>query len=160
LSALLNDPLLKLRPMREDDLAQVIAIEESVYPFPWTLGIFQDCLRVGYCCWVVCLQEKIIGYGVLSVVLDESHILNLCIQPEWQRRGLGVRLIQRLLSVAREHGAETAFLEVRVGNQAAFKLYQGLGFVQVGERRDYYPAPGDKREDALVMSLELSASRR
>jgi len=155
LSALLNDPLLRLRPMREEDLPQVIAIEEAAYAFPWTLGIFQDCLRVGYCCWVISLGERVVGYGVLSVVLDESHILNLCIQPEWQRRGLGARLIQRLLSVAREHGAETAFLEVRVSNDAAFKLYEGLGFEEIGRRREYYPASQGKREDALVMSLEL-----
>lgn len=155
MSALLNDPLLRLRPMREEDLPQVIAIEEAAYAFPWTLGIFQDCLRVGYCCWVISLGERVVGYGVLSVVLDESHILNLCIQPEWQRRGLGARLIQRLLSVAREHGAETAFLEVRVSNDAAFKLYEGLGFEEIGRRREYYPASQGKREDALVMSLEL-----
>jgi [ribosomal protein S18]-alanine N-acetyltransferase len=155
LSAQLNDPLLSLRPMQEADLPQVIAIEEAAYDFPWTLGIFQDCLRVGYCCWVVSLGERVVGYGVLSVMLDESHILNLCIQPEWQRRGLGARLIQRLLSLAREHGAETAFLEVRVSNAAASKLYAGLGFTEIGRRRGYYPAMGDKREDALVMSLGL-----
>lgn len=155
MSALLNDPLVNLRPMREEDLSQVIAIEEAVYPFPWTLGIFQDCLRVGYCCWVVTLADRVLGYGVLSVVLDECHILNLCIHPDQQRRGLGARLIQRLLNTAREHGAETAFLEVRVSNLAAFKLYEGLGFEEIGRRKDYYPALQDKREDALVMSLDL-----
>ncbi len=155
MSAQLRDPLLNLRPMREEDLRQVLAIEQVAYPFPWTLGIFQDCLRVGYCCWVVVLDKRVIGYGVMSVVIDESHILNLCIHPEWQGRGLGRKLIQRLLKVARQHGAETAFLEVRESNLAALALYDKLGFMEIGRRRDYYPAADDEREDALVMSLEL-----
>jgi ribosomal-protein-alanine N-acetyltransferase len=141
--------------MQQEDLPQVTAIEEAVYPFPWTPGIFQDCLRVGYCCWVLQLDERVIGYGVMSVVIDESHILNLCIHPKWQRNGLGDKMIRRLLKIARQHGAETAFLEVRSSNQAALKLYQGLGFVEVGQRKDYYPSVNQDREDALIMSLEL-----
>jgi ribosomal-protein-alanine N-acetyltransferase len=141
--------------MRQADLEQVLAIEEAVYPFPWTLGILQDCLRVGYCCWVVELEGMVIGYGVMSVVIDESHILNLCIHPDWQGRGLGRKLILRLLKIARQHGAETAFLEVRENNRAALSLYDHLGFVEVGRRRDYYPAVDGGREHALVMSLEL-----
>ncbi len=155
MSAQLNDPLLRLRPIRQADLPRVVAIEEAVYPFPWTLGIFQDCLRVGYCCWLVELDEVLIGYGVMSVVIDESHILNLCIHPDWRGRGIGRKLIQRLLKIARQHGAETAFLEVRESNHAALALYQGLGFVEINRRRDYYPAPNGGRENALVMSLEM-----
>jgi ribosomal-protein-alanine N-acetyltransferase len=141
--------------MQQEDLPQVMAIEEAVYPFPWTPGIFRDCLRVGYCCWVLQLDETVIGYGVMSVVIDESHILNLCIDPKWQRNGLGNKMIRRLLKIARQHGAETAFLEVRSSNQAALKLYQELGFVEVGQRKDYYPSVNQGRENALVMSLEL-----
>jgi len=151
----LCDPLLELRPMRQEDLSQVIDIEEKVYPFPWTLGIFQDCLRVGYCCWVLVSEREVIGYGVMSVVIDESHILNLCIHPRRRGEGLGRRLLLRLLKIARQHGAETAFLEVRVNNRVALHLYESLGFVEVGRRRDYYPALDEGREDALVMSLEL-----
>ncbi|MCU7937267.1 MAG: ribosomal protein S18-alanine N-acetyltransferase [Candidatus Thiodiazotropha sp. (ex Dulcina madagascariensis)] len=141
--------------MQQTDLPQVVALEELVYPFPWTAGIFQDCLRVGYCCWVLTLERQVIGYGVMSVVIDESHILNLCIHPDWQRKGLGNKMVQRLLKIARQHGAETVFLEVRIGNRAALRLYEKLGFVQIGRRRNYYPAADNKREDALVMSLEL-----
>ena len=155
MNARLRDPLLQLRPMEPGDLRQVMAIETQVYEFPWTLGIFQDCLRVGYCCWLAELDQRVIGYGVMSVVIDESHILNLCVHPEWQGKGLGRKLIERMLKLARQHGAETAFLEVRKSNQAALALYGGLGFVEVGRRRDYYPASGSAREDALVMSLEL-----
>ncbi|MES9835884.1 MAG: ribosomal protein S18-alanine N-acetyltransferase [gamma proteobacterium symbiont of Ctena orbiculata] len=155
MSARLLDPLLGIRPMQPEDLVQVLAIEESVYPFPWTLGIFQDCLRVGYCCWVVTLDRQVIGYGVMSVVIDESHILNICIDPAWQGKGLGMKLARRLLKIARQHGAEMAYLEVRVGNKAAIGLYQKLGFVEIGQRPGYYPDSDRRREDALVMSLEL-----
>jgi ribosomal-protein-alanine N-acetyltransferase len=141
--------------MGKEDLQQVLAIEEVVYPFPWTLGIFQDCLRVGYCCWLAELNRKVVGYGVMSVVIDESHILNLSIHPDWQGKGLGRKLVMRLIKIARQHGAETAFLEVRESNRVALALYLNLGFVEIGSRRDYYPVPGGGREDAVVMSLEL-----
>ncbi len=158
MSAQLSDPLLRLRPVREEDLLQVLEIEEAVYPFPWTLGIFQDCLRVGYCCWLAALDEQVIGYGVMSVVIEECHILNLCVHPDWQGRGLGRKLIERLLKIASQHGAESAFLEVRESNLAALALYGHLGFVEIGRRRGYYPAVDQNREDALVMSLELLAT--
>jgi ribosomal-protein-alanine N-acetyltransferase len=141
--------------MQVEDLSQVMAIEETVYPYPWTLGIFQDCLRVGYCCWVLNLDQQVIGYGVMSVVVDESHILNICVDPKWQGKGLGIKLLRRLLKLARQHGAETAFLEVRIGNKAAIGLYEKLGFVEIGQRRGYYPDRNQTREDAKVMSLEL-----
>jgi ribosomal-protein-alanine N-acetyltransferase len=155
LSARLLDPELQLRPMQSSDLVQVMAIENAVYQFPWTPGIFQDCLQVGYCCWLAELDQQVIGYGVMSVVIDESHILNLSVHPDWQRQGLGRKLIQRLLEAARQHGAETAFLEVRASNRPALVLYTDLGFQEIGRRRAYYPAAEDSREDALVMSLEL-----
>ena len=155
MSAQLLDPLLGIRPMQVADLPQVLTIEESVYPFPWTMGIFHDCLRVGYCCWVVNLDQQVIGYSVMSVVVDESHILNICIDPKWQGKGLGMKLIQRLMKIARQHGAETVYLEVRTGNKAAIGLYEKLGFVEIGKRCGYYPDHNQSREDALIMSLEL-----
>ncbi|MET0066237.1 MAG: ribosomal protein S18-alanine N-acetyltransferase [Candidatus Thiodiazotropha sp.] len=158
MNARLLDPQLGIRPMREDDLSGVMALENRVYPFPWTLGIFHDCLRVGYCCWVLTVDERIIGYGVMSVVIDESHILNICVDPDWQRQGLGRKLLMRLLKVARQHGAESVFLEVRVGNEAAQSLYRKCGFVEVGQRRNYYPADNEAREDALLLTLELETA--
>ncbi|MEW8626624.1 MAG: ribosomal protein S18-alanine N-acetyltransferase [Candidatus Thiodiazotropha sp.] len=159
MSALVTDPLLGIRPMQEEDLTQVFALEVEVYPFPWTEGIFQDCLRVGYSCWVVTMDDLVIGYGVMSVVIDEAHILNICVAPKWQRRGLGEKLLRRLLKVAGQHGAETVFLEVRVSNQAALQLYEKIGFVEVGMRKAYYPDHNDSREDALLLSLEGFDSR-
>jgi len=154
MSAQLKNPLLGIRPMQQEDLLQVQAIEELSYDFPWTLGIFRDCLKVGYCCWVIVLDDKVIGYGVMSVAVDECHILNVCIHPKWQGNGLGRKIINRLLNLGKQHGAETAFLEVRTSNQRALRLYQHLGFLEVGKRKGYYPVK-EGREDALLLSLIL-----
>ncbi|HEB97035.1 MAG TPA: ribosomal-protein-alanine N-acetyltransferase [Sedimenticola thiotaurini] len=154
MSALLEDPLLGMRPMQETDLDQVMAIERLAYPFPWTEGIFRDCLRVGYCCWVCTRSEQVIGYGVMSVAAGEAHILNVCIDPELQGQGLGRRLMQRLLTLAGRHGADTVFLEVRASNRRALRLYLDLGFNEIGLRRGYYPLEKG-HEDAVVMALSL-----
>ena len=140
--------------MREDDVDQVMAIEELIYDFPWTPGIFRDCLKVGYCCWLVTLEERVVGYGVMSVAVEECHILNVCIHPAHQGQGLGGRLFRHLIQLGRQHGAKQAFLEVRLSNRRALGLYTRLGFTQVGRRKDYYPSI-DGREDALVLSLAL-----
>ena len=152
MSALLQDPLLQLRPMTSDDVKAVMGIEEASYEFPWTKGIMHDCLRVGYCCWVICLGQRVVGYGIISVAAGECHILNLCVHPDMRGHGLGRHLLVHLLQLAREHRADAAFLEVRASNLAAIELYRSLGFNEVGLRRDYYPAHGG-REDAVVFAL-------
>ncbi len=150
----MKDPLLRLRPMREADVDAVMEVETSAYDYPWTAGIFQDCLRVGYCSWVCVLDEKIIGHGVMSVVAGECHILNVCLHPDWQNRGLGRRLVRRLLNIARQRQADTAFLEVRESNRVALALYRSMGFNEIGVRRGYYPAPNG-RENAQVLAVSL-----
>ncbi len=154
MSALLKDPLLRLRPMRESDVDAVMEVEASAYDYPWTAGIFHDCLRVGYCSWVYLLDEKIIGHGVMSVVAGECHILNVCLHPDWQHRGLGRRLVNRLLNIARQRRADTAFLEVRESNRVALALYRSMGFNEIGVRRGYYPA-AKGRENAQILALTL-----
>jgi [ribosomal protein S18]-alanine N-acetyltransferase len=143
-----------LRVMREDDLEQVMAIERRAYPFPWTAGIFRDCLRAGYPAWVLQDGGAIIGYGVLSLAAGEAHVLNICIAPEVQRGGHGRRLLRALLRIAQGHGAERVFLEVRPSNPHAIALYQDEGFNEIGRRPRYYPARSG-REDAIVMAIEL-----
>ena len=154
MSAILKDPLLTMRPLRDADVGEVMVLERLAYPFPWTEGIFRDCLRVGYSCWAYTLDQRIIGYGVMSVAVGEAHILNICIHPEFQRQGLGRRLLQRLLTRARKHGADTVFLEVRASNRTALRLYLDLGFNEVGLRRGYYPLR-QGREDAVMLALSL-----
>ena len=154
MSAVLKDPLLEFRPMTEADLDTVMSIEVTAYSHPWTRGIFQDCLRVGYCCWTLEEDGLVIGYGVMSVAAGECHILNLCICPESQNTGYGALLLEKLLEIARKHRADTAFLEVRPSNEPAIQLYEHAGFDKVGMRRDYYPAEFG-REDALIFARSL-----
>ncbi len=142
------------RPMSEQDLDAVFAIEQACYDFPWSRGIFKDCLRVGYSCWVMEADDDIRGYGIMTVGAGESHILNLCLQPERHGVGFGSMLLRHLLDHARKHNATITFLEVRPSNVNAIRLYERAGFTVVGTRRGYYPA-GEGREDALILSRGL-----
>ncbi len=149
-------------PMCRQNLEQVLAIECASYRYPWTTGIFEDCLRVGYSCWVLGKSEvaepvggqTIAGYAILTAAAGEAHILNLVVDPELRGRGLGKRLLARMIDLARWHNAKTVFLEVRPSNQAAVRLYSGAGFETVGTRNGYYPA-AEGREDAWVMSKQV-----
>lgn len=140
--------------MRQEDLDRVMAIEAVAYPYPWTRGIFSDCLRVGYCCWVLDIAGVVGGYGVMSMGVGEAHILNVCVAPEYQCRGHGRALIEHLVGLARRHEAEMCLLEVRPSNLAAVNLYHGCGFNEVGLRKNYYPDENG-REDALILARSL-----
>jgi ribosomal-protein-alanine N-acetyltransferase len=144
----------RLRPLVAADLDAVMDIEERAYGFPWTRGIFRDCLRVGYCCWCCENDGLIDGYGVMSVAAGESHILNLTVRPESQRQGVGSKLMKHFVQLARRHDADTVMLEVRPSNKRAISLYEKYGFNEIGVRRNYYPADGG-REDALILALSL-----
>ncbi|MGQ9659874.1 MAG: ribosomal protein S18-alanine N-acetyltransferase, partial [Thermochromatium sp.] len=147
----------RLRPMGWLDLDAVLAVERAAYAFPWGREIFEDCLKAGYSCWIGEIETIQVAHGVMSVAVEECQIFNLSVHPDWQRRGLGRRMLRHLLRLARRRGAKTAFLEVRVSNAAALALYRAEGFCEIGYRRNYYPAPKG-REDALVLALELMAA--
>lgn len=144
-----------LKPMKIIDLPDVLTIEEQVQSHPWTAGIFEDCIRVGYLCWV-CKENatEVVGYLIQSIAIEEMHLLNVCIHPDKQRMSLGTLLVQHSEQVARQANAKKAFLEVRPHNIAAIHLYKKLGYLQIGVRRDYYKSK-DGREDAIVMSKQL-----
>lgn len=144
----------EFRRMQTDDLDRVAAIEMAAYPFPWTRGIFQDCLRADYECHVLVAAGDIVGYGVLSSGAGEAHILNVCVVPAEQGKGAGRRIVKRLIDLARWHRCERVFLEVRPSNPHAISLYDSMGFNEFGRRPNYYPAKKG-REDALVMAIEL-----
>ncbi len=149
-------PEVHIRPMMEIDLPDVAAIEQKSYAFPWSENIFRDCLRVGYTCRALDLAGHIIGYAVMSLGAGEAHVLNVCVRDEYRSRGFGQRLLEHLLERAQASGVNEAFLEVRPSNLAAIRLYQRLGFEQIGIRRGYYQAL-DGREDAIVLKLALGA---
>ena len=147
-------PEVVIRAMRGNDVADVVAIERASYQFPWSEGIFRDCLRVGYVCRVVTVSRQVMGYGVMSLGAGEAHILNLCVGEAFRCRGVGRRLLGSLVERAADAGMADAFLEVRPSNTSAIRLYLALGFEQVGMRRGYYQA-ANGREDAAVLRRAL-----
>ena len=147
-----------IRAMAEPDVPEVVAIEVASYRFPWSEGIFRDCLKVGYVCRVALQFEVVAGYGIVSTGAGEAHILNLCVRPELRCRGIGTLLLEDLLQRAAAAAVDTAYLEVRPSNTAAIRLYQAFEFEHIGSRRGNYQAP-DGREDAAVFKLALRSRR-
>lgn len=150
-------PRPRMRNMSREDLDQVAQIEARAYEFGWSAGIFRDCLRARHACWVLEREGEILGYGVLSTGAGEAHVLNVCVAPDHQGQGHGRRLLKRLLDTARWCGAERVFLEVRPSNVGAQKLYDSVGFNEIGRRPNYYPTRKG-REEAVVMALDLLAA--
>jgi len=146
-----------LRTMRASDLDLVVQSENLSYKNPWSKRIFSDCLRAGYECWVLATRDRIVAHGVLSVGVEEAHVLTLCVHPDFRRSGYGRRMLRHLLEKGARQGARACFLEVRPSNVEARQLYLSMGFTQVGERRGYYPAEqgSTQREDALILSRML-----
>ena len=145
---------LSFEPMRIGDVALVGTMERRNYPFPWSDAIFRDCIRAGYTCELVRLDGDLIGYGILQTGAEEGHILNLCIDEAFQRRGFARLLLEHLVARAAGEEANVVFLEVRPSNPRAIALYQKAGFNEIGARKDYYEAAGG-REDAIVMARSI-----
>lgn len=145
---------MQLRNMCEADLPAVMEVELASYEFPWTFGIFRDCIRFGYICKVLSGDSGVIGHGIMSIGAGECHLLNICIQPQYQGQGYGTELTSQLLDIARARFAKMAFLEVRISNLAAYHVYSKLGFHEIGVRRGYYPACKG-REDAMILARNL-----
>ncbi len=144
----------EIRQMLVTDLDEVIVIEKEVFLFPWTRGNFGDSISSGYHCYVLELGGHIFGYGVMTIGLDEAHLLTLSVTAGWQQEGWGEKLLQHFLCLAKEHHARSVYLEVRKSNLGAARLYERIGFTRVATRTGYYPAMGG-REDAIVMELTL-----
>lgn len=147
-------PNYQFRPMQMADLDAVMAIEPTIYSHPWTRGNFSDSLNSGYSAWILEANQKVIGYALLMMVLDEAHLLNLSIAKTQQKQGLGRYLLEYMLQIAKNHQAANMFLEVRPSNISAIALYENMGFCEMAVRRGYYPAHNG-REDAILMGLAL-----
>jgi ribosomal-protein-alanine N-acetyltransferase len=147
-------PGAKTRPMTQADVVRVSLVEQSSYAFPWSDGIFRDCIRAGYWCQVVELRSELIAHTVMSFGAGEAHLLNVCVRMDYRDHGLGRYLVHFLMDHARSMGMYDMFLEVRPSNPPAIHLYESIGFQRVGVRKAYYQAnPG--REDAWVYKMTL-----
>jgi ribosomal-protein-alanine N-acetyltransferase len=144
----------QFRIMHLDDLNAIMAIESQIYPYPWTSGNFIDSLKSGYSAWVLMLNEQIIGYSLVMMVLDEAHLLNLSVAKTYQKQGLGRLLLVHMIEIAKAKHATNMFLEVRPSNISAIALYEDMGFNEMAIRRGYYPA-ANGREDAVLMGLAI-----
>ena len=145
---------LTVRVMVDADVTGIMKIETRAYAFPWTAGIFRDCMGAGYSCYVLEKNAEIIAYAVMSVGAKEAHILNICVSPDLRGEGFGYALMDKLVALARQLQADMMFLEVRPSNEAARRLYDKLGFNEIGTRHNYYPA-AQGREDALILAKQL-----
>jgi ribosomal-protein-alanine N-acetyltransferase len=144
---------LTFRTMHRSDLEQVMAIEVQAYSHPWTTAIFQDCLRL-HRCWVTEQDKSIVGYGVLMMAPGEAHVLNICIKPDRQRKGIGRELLRLMMKESEKSAVDMILLEVRSSNQSAIELYQAEGFNELGVRKGYYPS-NTGREDAIIFAKYL-----
>ena len=143
-----------IRKIREDDLPQVAAIENSTQAVPWTDKIFKDCFHAGYPGWVMEYAGKVICFTLISMHGEECHLLNLGVHPQYQRQGYGSQMLNHAVKAAKQLGAMMIYLEVRETNTRAISLYQKMNFIQIGTRKDYYPAY-EGRENGLVYARDL-----
>ena len=155
MSAVLRPVEARLEPLDAARLEQVLQIEQRAYPHPWTRGNFLDTLRSGYHARVLLAGEAVLGYYVAMTGVDEVHLLNITVAPDYQHQGWGRIMLDALALWARGLGAQWLWLEVRVSNTRAIRLYEAHGYRRVGLRKAYYPAGHGRREDAVVMSLRL-----
>ena len=144
----------RLRPMTASDLDAMMAIERVNFPFPWTEGNFKDSINSGYICLVMEQGKELMGYAVLMMVLDEAHLLNISVAKSYQGQGWGRYLLVQMMEIGREKGGLNMFLEVRPSNRSALRLYESMGFNEMGIRPGYYPAHNG-REDAVLMGMAL-----
>jgi ribosomal-protein-alanine N-acetyltransferase len=153
----IHEARVHIRAMTHEDLALVSDIERRSYEFPWSHGVFRDCLLAGYQCGVLARDQAVAGYSILSIAAGEAHILNICVASEFRSMGYGERLLDDVLFRARSSSVAEIFLEVRPSNQHALALYKKKDFHKVANRPAYYQASGG-REDADVLVKKLTSS--
>lgn len=142
--------------MQPADISDVLAIENDVYPFPWTRGNFLDSINSGYETWLLRDGAGILnGYFLLMPSVEDAHLLNITVHRDLQRQGIGLLLLDKAKAITTERRLQAMLLEVRPSNDRAERIYKRYGFTRIGIRKGYYPAPNNQREDAIVMKLVL-----
>lgn len=142
-------------PGRAEQLNAVLAMELRAYAHPWSRGNFVDALNAGHQAQLLMANDELLGYFIAMKGVDEVHLLNITIASNHQGQGWAWVCLDALALWARGQGAQYLWLEVRVSNVRAMKVYAAHGYRRVGQRKDYYPAANGRREDAIVMSLAL-----
>ncbi len=146
----------RLEPMQVQALDSVMAVERAAYAWPWTEGNIADSIRAGYqCLTLIGGKDTVLGYFIAMQGVDEVHLLNITVAPEYQRQGWARVMLDALVLWSRSVNAQWLWLEVRASNARAITVYDTYGFRRVGERKRYYPAGLGLREDAIVMSYKL-----
>ena len=136
-------------------LDSVLEIERESNPYPWTARNFSDCIEKGYYSMVLEDKEKFVGFAIMAISSEESHLLNIGVNKDFRGSGFGEQILKKMIIAAEVMGSKKIILEVRVSNKIAYRLYEKLGFHEIGERKKYYRLP-EGREDAYVMSKTLN----
>jgi ribosomal-protein-alanine N-acetyltransferase len=146
---------LNIRRMTLEDLDRVYEIELSAHIAPWTKGIIRDCIKIGYDCFVIEKSGRVHGFAIMRVLMNECHLLNICISPRMQGKRLGESLLLSLIEWAQAKELVSILLEVRPSNEVAKKMYKKHQFTEIAHRKNYYQNPDSTKEDALVLTLLL-----
>ncbi len=145
---------MQLRDVTQSDIPILLRIEAELNTFPWREQNFIDSLHAGHFSRCLIIDDDIAGFAIFSVVATEATLLNIGVATNYHGQGLGKQLLESMLELAKNQGAEMCLLEVRQSNAVAQGLYHALGFYEVGRRGSYYPAKKG-REDAVLMNLPL-----
>lgn len=140
-----------IRIWHKNDLQKLADIASQAMPFPWTLRVFQDCLKSNYVGWVLEHEHKIVGFSIILVHPEQVEIINIALLPEFQKKGGGRQLLNEVIQYCKACDIVKIHLEVRKSNRSAIAFYRKLGFKEVGLRKNYYPL-AQGREDALLFS--------
>ena len=135
-------------------LSSILKIERGSNPYPWSELNFKDCLEQGYYSLALEDQTELVGFAIMAISTEESHLLNIGVREDLRGRGHGEEILKKMMTAAEVMGSKKVILEVRISNAIAYKLYEKLGFQEIAIRKDYYRLP-DGREDAFVMSKSL-----
>ena len=142
--------------MVEEHIPAVRNVELKAYPYPWSEGIFRDCIKDGYLCKVIFDSSGVlVAYAIVTIAVEECHLLNICVTEDCRGKGIARLLLRLVMNQANQLGAQRAFLEVRPSNPHAIQLYKTFGFIEIGRRKNYYPDTNG-REDAIAMAFDFA----
>lgn len=153
----MSEPVIAIRPMQECDADAMCQIEQMCFAMPWSKESILHDLNENVCAryLVLTVDGVLAAYAGMWLIIDEAHITNVAVHPDYRRCGYGERIMRALMDLARENLMGLMTLEVRRSNAAAQSLYHKVGFIDVGYRKRYYE---DNKEDALIMYVQFDYS--